>query len=573
MPSTFKWKEKYIKGGFSIFDTGMENTLRALRRKYSVDVHEFLRELAEANESKNVTSAQRAIVEAMQMATSIPTLIDKLLADNGIRATPEEIDLLFFNVTQMEQRVVELQEEYQRVSAFRERVNKVSAKTGVNLAGVSRVHQVAKGRLGAPVVPAGSLGERARKAAPGAYGAVSGIGQGILSATLGPFAGMARLAYGAGSGMYKYFREKKIERSKWDIAEALSTGKERTSVGLRGMYDYLSGTRPGLSEVIREQYKAGPRAEGRERMAGPSFTTGQRFAPAASLFAFFNKDAYVAKWTRDVTDSLHKLIGKKQMPGGGGGFGMFPAGGLASFAKIALPIIAGVAGLAMAAWDAFKAPKVAKERGWFGKPGEPISLSQKVFAGIGGALGGTGPGIGERGAKASDVSKNAMWNFVKVGLLSPSLAPAGGLLGSLGGRRIALGTQALWKGISSPSAMVGAALGFLVGGPMGALAGAAMGTGVGIAKWQESRAKSIIPESRVPLSAMPSMAGVGSFGQADVVRNAEKLNKSIDDLAISIKSSNQVSLPSADRWHANDVFSIRDPLLEAMNGGNLELED
>lgn len=109
----------------------------------------------------------------------------------------------------------------------------------------------------------------------------------------------------------------------------------------------------------------------------------------------------------------------------------------------------GVAGVAMAVWDAFKGSKKAEE--WHRvKEGEKATTSQKVTAGIGGFLGGTGEGIVGR----------AVWGVGKgaaigagVGSIVPGIgtaigagvgAIAGGILGIIGGRNIAKGLQAVW---------------------------------------------------------------------------------------------------------------------------------
>lgn len=107
---------------------------------------------------------------------------------------------------------------------------------------------------------------------------------------------------------------------------------------------------------------------------------------------------------------------------------------------------AGVAGLGMAAYGAYKGVKKAGE--WHGiEPGEKVKTSQKITAGIGGALGGSGEG-GLKDA-AVGAGKGALLG-ASIGSFVPVLgtalgagigAIAGGILGAIGGKNIAKALQ------------------------------------------------------------------------------------------------------------------------------------
>jgi hypothetical protein len=190
---------------------------------------------------------------------------------------------------------------------------------------------------------------------------------------------------------------------------------------------------------------------------------------SGGLVSFFTKDAYNAPYTKDLLEAI-KSGGK----GGGGSNNFF--GGLGSnlknLGKTLLPFvpkIVGGAGLGMGVWDAFQAQKKAGD--WFDrKPGEKVPVGERIAAGVGGFLGGTGKGLGEKGATAGEITKNALWNAAKgaaIGFMvgGPVGAVVGGVIGGgaglIGGKRIAKGAEAMAETAQDAGLMT-------VGGPMGA---------------------------------------------------------------------------------------------------------
>jgi len=113
---------------------------------------------------------------------------------------------------------------------------------------------------------------------------------------------------------------------------------------------------------------------------------------------------------------------------------------------------AGVAGLGMAAYGAYKGVKKAGE--WHGvKPGEKVKTSQKITAGIGGALGGSGEGdlkdaamgAGKGaliGAGIGTIAGGPIGTAIGAGIG----AIAGGILGAIGGKNISKALQYVFDG-------------------------------------------------------------------------------------------------------------------------------
>ena len=176
----------------------------------------------------------------------------------------------------------------------------------------------------------------------------------------------------------------------------------------------------------------------------------------AELFNFFNKDAFFAQWTAQLLDNVKIIAGKS-----GGNTTFSNLGSLAnSFLKF-LPLIGVLTTVGMGIWDAFKG--ISKANEWFNT--KNATAGQNTSAGIGGFLGGTGPGVfdkGSIGAKAGNIG----WNAAKgagIGALLSSLLSIG-----------ALGAEAFtgpvgWSLIPETLALSGG----------GALAGAGIGAGLG----------------------------------------------------------------------------------------------
>jgi len=186
-----------------------------------------------------------------------------------------------------------------------------------------------------------------------------------------------------------------------------------------------------------------------------------------ALIAFFTTEALRTPYTKRLLEAIEKNKG-----GGGGGGGGIGTGMLDKLLP-ALPMIgaaaAGIAGLGMGVWDAFKAQDKAKKDNWFGnKPGEELKTGQKVAAGVGGFLGGTGPGIFDKGSMG-DKAKNVGWNAAKgagigaaigtfmlpgigTGIGAALGAGIGAVTGAIGGKKIAQAAQMVWK--TTPFGMI-----------------------------------------------------------------------------------------------------------------------
>lgn len=130
-------------------------------------------------------------------------------------------------------------------------------------------------------------------------------------------------------------------------------------------------------------------------------------------------------------------------------------------------VLGGVGGAIMTVKDAVGGYKKADQ--WFEKDnnGQPATTGQKVSSVIGGALGGTGPGVFDEGASTGDKVKNVLGGAAKGAMIGTMFGPigtaVGGLVGAglsaLGGEKISKGLSKLGDGIKNTASKVGETVG------------------------------------------------------------------------------------------------------------------
>lgn len=140
-------------------------------------------------------------------------------------------------------------------------------------------------------------------------------------------------------------------------------------------------------------------------------------------------------------------------------------------------VLGGVGGAIMTVKDAVGGYNKADQ--WFEKDnnGQPATTGQKVSSVIGGALGGTGPGVFDEGASTGDKVKNVLGGAAKGAMIGTMFGPigtaVGGLVGAglsaLGGEKISKGLSKLGEGIKDTASNAANAFGdfinFLTGIP------------------------------------------------------------------------------------------------------------
>ena len=262
--------------------------------------------------------------------------------------------------------------------------------------------------------------------------AMQGLGTaGQFLANLTPFGSILTAAGGTAYNLLEEYRGRKWENQAPKLGRNLSaayggstggSGSSRGSSALSGLGGLTGGMGAGLA--------------------------------GSSLFEFFNQDAYKARWTRELLDTVKKIAGSTSNT-----FSTL----IPNLLKL-LPVVAGVVGIGMGLWDAYKG--WGKAGKWFGT--DKPNLGQKASSAAGGFLGGTGPGLGEKGSTWDGVIKNALWGMLKGAFIGasvggPAAIPAA-VIGAVTGLVTHLiGGERIAKAIYAVGEAIGKAFGFLGG--------------------------------------------------------------------------------------------------------------
>jgi len=440
--------EKLKESGFGVFTEEGRKILLRISNRYLGDFRTFFLDLtARYTTDMRSTAEIKRINEVLWKITGLTNHISKLYASPDFRTAVEDVKVLKEKIADLDSEFVFFVTTETLTKTLKENIAKTEKATGISLEDM-RYAQGVIGRKVQEISKPRSL--------------FSGIGEGIseplkqrgnelykglFTALLGPLAPL----YPIGSAIWKSLR-------------GTSLGDRATRKNALNEEEFnmtsVNVGRGGLSSVGRETIEERPSRREREWGGTRSTTLSSALSFQESLFLFFNTHsggAYQARWTKELLEAVGG--GKRQPDGDRRPLGMHLSDIGTALAKIA-PLIPGIVGIGMGLWDAFKAQQIAVEKGWLGKPGEALSLDKKISVAIGAFLGGTGPGLGEKGAKADEVMKNIAWGMAKWagigstigGFLLPGLgnllgAIIGGAigagLGALGGRRISLAVQAV----------------------------------------------------------------------------------------------------------------------------------
>jgi len=563
---TFGWSEQFAKEGFSIFNEKSVKLFRQMQIKYT-DFHSFFDKLSSLYQGQRMTAEQEKAGKSIALVEDIVSQIDKLL-DAKTTPSAKEVDSLFNLTNELDENIKFFRGQgIEKLSfAMQKRIEEAESKTGISL---DRLGKSAELMMAKTRTVGRTKQEQFQKQHPlmaETMKGLGGIGAGVAGAMLGPLGGIATKAF----DLYRKQRQKKITVGNMAAASDLSLESEQSSESLRKTHDRLfAGGKDPIPETVAEKSRTITEGLARSQKALPQISKDQggmvkttSVGLGNALFSFFQNDAYRTKWTKDLMDVLNKIAGTKGKEQVGttasAGIGSsLLAGGIGGLlTKLgpmlanAAPILAGIAGLGMGVWDAFKAQKTAKDKGWLGKPGEELHGGQKIAAGVGGVLGGTGPGVGEKGVSVGDVAKNALWGTIK-----------------------------------------GAAIGFMVGGPIGAAVGAGVGLSGGliggkrIAQGLQNATRAVTgtlekaktkpddeilnpirPENLDVIHVRKSAEELSSLN----IEGSNKLTEAIDRLTGKLgQSAKTGNGTSSGNFQAT---TIGDPMIESLSMGTLDVE-
>lgn len=259
-------------------------TFRALKKKLSSDYKRFFNSLNksyERGEFKNIAKESLSLLDRT-------TIIINNMIDSGV-VNKKDVDVIIQYVSMLNSRKDVLVQKSVQVKALKNRLEDIEKSTGITpedlniTEGVIRKgarREVKKGREG--VLPF------LKRTMPRTHGLAGELAGGLTTAALGPFGGIATGAakdiYGLGKGIFQKLGARKEEK----LGHALSPLSSQLPKGDLGR---VRGLRSG--GPISGAIKSTKRKEG-----------------TAVLKEFFNKDAYRAKWTKELLKGIKSVTGR-----------------------------------------------------------------------------------------------------------------------------------------------------------------------------------------------------------------------------------------------------------------------
>ena len=611
------FRKTYLKEGLLMFSDSSVAMFRAIQHKYAKEYAPFFFQLADAYGNNTVSEGLANLGQAsQQIVRDIGTVLKGT-------ATKPDLDRLYENMDYINKQAEFYKKEIAKEPKETERLTKIEQGSGVSLQELSKTHGIVRKQVEGLQAPGAGFHPLAavQKYTPGVYEAGAGLLGGLAHATVGPLADIGVGAFRAGRGIFRGIRQRRIAGQQQRLGLGLTPLAQRTPEGvLKNIRNLTQKTQLGNvfegGAMLPQQHVRADRSTGIAIGAGVGGGMG-----VGALFTFFDKLAFKARWTRDVHDMLKKGGGK------GGSGGMF-GGLLGTLAKM-LPLLVGAIGVTMGAVDAFKAV-TGKTKEWFGVADDKkATLGQKMFAGIGGFLGGTHKGVGEKGATLKGTGLGILGGTAKgaaigagIGSIVPGIgtgigagigAGVGALGSAIGGRRLALGTRAAFSAtpLGALAGMVGGARRakdtfgvdkatisqMLASGLGNVLTGLSFGKldevdqakkihsmFSGIKKaWSKMFGKegdkkvidAFMPEvksMRGNLESVPNVATVNSSVVNQMSGIRDDIRSNLSDFIHEYKKSMPKDSTVSSMNTRDDIFNNRDPVLDGLNNGSITLE-
>jgi len=377
MADKFKWADEYKKRGFEVFDQESVKSLRAIQRKYRSDYRKFFMEVANVEKGQGRPQQVKRVDEVLAKIDKIWHLIDSVLSTTSTRVSEEELKELFLLTNEVDEDFRFFSDPENLSVPMRKRIKEAEEKTSIRARDLAQANRAIKGRM----LEAGrkqTVGEKFGHLAP-AFKPLADTAKEVGQYMLGPFDTIARAggaAVGGVSSMIKAHRERKREISRRAFTQSTLLSEEATPEFMNAYSRAgTSGIGP-VPKVMEASFrKASPKfaAQEPESARSPFSTRATRERGrqtqqdlGQAFFTFFNKDAYRAKWTRELFEAITGKKGTGGIRGGGdegGDFGLLDFLGLkegfrmakAGFAKLtpvllALGSAAGVAAGLFASW-------------------------------------------------------------------------------------------------------------------------------------------------------------------------------------------------------------------------------
>lgn len=571
----------------------LKRTLYLAKRKYEIDFVSFYTTLLEKGyylpDTPEHKKIQKALEEVQDLAQAIERLISPLWDH-----TQKELDYVLKKMKSADRGLKTLSDQLKKDTAHSEAVRAELDKNGIDADNLLKSNRILAGRS-KKLAERPSLGKRISGVWDETPNLAQDIAKGALSSALGPVGGIAEAAFGAGKWMLDRHRNRKSALEQEKILAAGMTGKDTPGTFARTFGRLGSSSLPRSEEGPRESSNKSPwsglgnfassfTGMGSRKDLGSSLGLSDNKlgmtvseAVASGLKIFFTAGWKAAKWTKDLYDKLMGNIkpkrGEEEQKSSNPFAGLFSLlGGIGNIFRGVGALFKVVGGLLGAA-----------VRGLMGVITGLGSLAKglwNLLTGLGGIL----KNIGTRAAQGAGKALASTGKFLTT--------PLGGtLLGTA-----AIGSAAVMAGMLN-NAWTQEAINY----DKLADANDAWAFQEFLKVNNMNRAKKGLPPVGLHTPAKPSTASSMSKGsstsspQSFVSGNVgmttsldknipidttdtqndlkmtdqlAKINQSLTD----IKESSIASSASTNMHSGYDAYNLRDPLLAALNSGNLDLE-
>jgi len=310
----YKWADEYTKKGSDLFGEEAIKSLRMVKKKYTQDYMSFFSQLDDMYAGMRMTQDRKQINQVISDLKEIGFIIDKLLTVKNVKEGNEDTGRLYELMDAVDSGFKYYSNPSNLSVPLQKRIQEVEKKSGVKVADIAKANQAIKGRV------AESGSRLKRKEEPFYAEQISALGDFLKPAAtqlLGPFGNVAELggkAIGGISGMLKKRREQKIDLKRRAFAQSTLLAGEETPENFSSAYRNLAveGIGPLRQNINmpRSYRRSAPRAT----LGGltSAFSTSadrkqekmRQDSTKKSLWNFFNKDAFRAKWTKELLSSV-----------------------------------------------------------------------------------------------------------------------------------------------------------------------------------------------------------------------------------------------------------------------------
>jgi len=278
----FTNRAEYYRRKLGGLRSNMQN-LRAVRKKMFRDYLPFYKGLAS---TYKVGSNKKAADEAVRMVDHAVVLLDEIL--QGDRITSQDAEMLYGLVDALEEKRQYFIDQAVNVQAVNTRLERLTEEMGVSVEDLGVTPELARQAVRRDAGESRAQG--LSKLLRGQFSRTRGVGAQVLggvgTALAGPFTPLFRMGLGAGRDIAGFAGSllKKAQESK--------------------QAEFVKQFRPVAAEKwVGDLEGRGPAVSAFRGAKEHSLTVD---AQVHSLYRFFDKDAYRAKWTKDLLGVMRK---------------------------------------------------------------------------------------------------------------------------------------------------------------------------------------------------------------------------------------------------------------------------